>query len=141
MKQETSRNMNIIEEINLPNGLKLTIADLTRRIAADTKKVELTFSMKIDVLESFFSSADEYRTLVNIFGTELTYEHRLERTFVYDKDESAVRTELLDTFKKNTLNYLSSPNFAKKLALSTLRDIKLNPFKYQAKNNSPETEE
>jgi len=141
MKQDTSRNMNIIEEINLPNGLKLTIADLSRRIAADTKKVELTFSMKIDVLESFFSSADEYRTLVNIFGTELTYEHRLERTFVYDKDESAVRTELLDTFKKNTLNYLASPNFAKKLALSTLRDIKLNPFKYQAKNNSPETDE
>lgn len=141
MKQETSRNMNIIEEINLPNGLKLTIADLTRRIAADTKKVELTFSMKIDVLESFFSSADEYRTLVNIFGTELTYEHRLERTFVYDKDESAIRTELVDTFKNNTLNYLASPNFAKKLALSTLRDIKLNPFKYQAKNNSPETDE
>lgn len=133
--------MNIIEEINLPNGLKLTIADLTRRIAADTKKVELTFSMKIDVLESFFSSADEYRTLVNIFGTELTYEHRLERTFVYDKDESAIRTELVDTFKNNTLNYLASPNFAKKLALSTLRDIKLNPFKYQAKNNSPETDE
>ncbi len=141
MKQETSRNMNIIEEINLPNGLKLTIADLTRRIAADTKKVELTFSMKIDVLESFFSSADEYWTLVNIFGKELTYEHRRERTFVYDKDESATRTELIDTFKNNTLNYLASPNFAKKLALSTLRDIKLNPFKYQAKNNSPETEE
>jgi len=141
MKQETSWNMNIIEEIDLPNGLKLTIADYTRRIAADTKKVELTFSMKIDVLESFFATADEYRTLVDIFGEELTYEHRLERTFVYDKDESAIRTELIDTFKNNTLNYLASPNFAKKMALSMLRDIKLNPFKYQAKSYSPDTEE
>jgi len=133
--------MNIIEEIDLPNGLKLTIADLSRSIAADTKKVELTFSMKIDVLDSFFASGDDYRTLANIFGTELTYEHRLERTFVYDKDESSVRAELIDTFKNNTLNYLASPNFAKKMALSTLRDIKLNPFKYQPKNSIPETEE
>ncbi len=133
--------MNIIEEINLPNGLTLTIADLTRSIAADTKKVELALTMKIGVSESFFTAQEDYQTLVNIFGTELTYKHTLERTFVNDKDESSTRAELLDTFKTNTLNYLASPNFAKKMALSTLRDIKLNPFKYQAKHNPPETEE
>ena len=141
MEQDTSGHMNIIEEIDLPNGLKLTITDFTRSIAADTRKVELTFSMKIIVSESFFASDEDYRTLVNIFGTELTYEHRLERTFVYDKDEPAVRTELIDAFKNNTMNYLASPHFAKKMALSTLRDIKLNPFKYQVNRNLPETEE
>jgi hypothetical protein len=133
--------MNIIEEINLPNGLKLTVADFTRRIASDTKKVELTFSMKIDVLESFFASEEDYRTLVNVFGPELTYEHKLERTFVSDQDEEEVRTELLNTFKSNTLQYLALPNFAQKMALSTLRDMKRNPFKYRPKNLPPETEE
>ncbi|MRR18090.1 MAG: hypothetical protein EG826_16710 [Deltaproteobacteria bacterium] len=124
--------MERIETIDLPNGLVLTIDDLTRRIAADTVKVEVCFQIKIDVLESFFAEASDYRKLTGIFGEQLTYEHKLERSFVADADCASVRSELLDTFKKNSLNYLSSPNFARKMTLSILRDIKQNPFKYQA---------
>ncbi|PKN20245.1 MAG: hypothetical protein CVU71_00145 [Deltaproteobacteria bacterium HGW-Deltaproteobacteria-6] len=124
--------MELIEAINLPNGLTLTITDSSRRIAADTIKVELTFQVKIGVLESFFASSDDYLQVKNASGDELTYEHKMERSFVNDKDEESVRNELLDTFKNNSLGYLSSPNFAKKMALSQLKDIKLNPFKYKA---------
>ena len=123
--------MELIETIDLPNGLTLTISDSSRRIAADTIKVELTFLVKIDVLESFFASSDDYQKVINASGNELTYEHKMERSFVYDKDEESVRAALLDTFKSNSLSYLSSPNFAKKMALSQLKDIKINPFKYQ----------
>lgn len=133
--------MHVIEEIDLPNGLKLIITDLSRRIASDTRKIELSARMKVMVSASFFSSHEDYQTLVKFFGEELTYEHKMERTFVNDKDETDVRAELLCSFKENTLNYLSSPNFAKKMALSTLRDIKLNPFKYQPKVSEPETGE
>lgn len=133
--------MSVIEEIHLPNGLTLTIMDLSRRIAADTQKIELAFQIKIEVSESFFASGEDYRKLVDIFGTELTYEHKTERTFVYDKDEAAVRAELLKTFKQNKLHYLSTPDFAKKMALSLLRDIKLNPFKYQPRPSEPDTDE
>ena len=124
--------MELIEVINLPNGLKLTITDSSRRIAADTTKVELTFQAKVEVLESYFTSPDDYFTVINALGNELTYEHKMERSFVYDKDEVSVRAALLDTFKDNSMSYLSSPNFAKKMALSQLKDIRLNPFKYQA---------
>jgi len=123
--------MELIETINLPNGLTLTITDSSRRIAADTIKVELTFQVKIEVLESFFASPDDYLKVKNASGDTLTYEHKMERSFVYDQDEASVRTDLLDTFKNNSLAYLSSPNFAEKMALSQLRDIKLNPVKYQ----------
>ena len=123
--------MELIETINLPNGLTLTISDSSRRIAADTIKVELTFQVKIGVLESFFASPDDYLKVKNASGDILTYEHKMERSFVYDQDEASVRTDLLDTFKNNSLAYLSSPNFAKKMALSQLKDISLNPFKYQ----------
>jgi hypothetical protein len=133
--------MSVIEEIDLPNGLKLVITDLSRRIAADTQKIELAARMKVNVSESFFSSQEDYQTILRFFGKELTYEHKMERTFVTDSEETVVRTELLVTFKVNTLSYLSSPNFAKKMALSTLRDIKLNPFKYQHKASEPETDE
>jgi len=133
--------MEQIEAINLPNGLVLTIDDLSRRIAADTMKVEICFRIKIAVLESFFASAEDYLKLKNIFGEELTYEHKLERSFVYDADETSVRTELLETFKKTSLNYLSSPEFARKMTLSILRDVKQNPFKYQATPPPPEQAE
>ncbi len=123
--------MELIETINLPNGLTLTVTDSSRRIAADTIKVELTFQTKIEVLETYFASTDDYLKVKNAMGNELTYEHKMERSFVNDKDEESVRAELLDTFKNNSLAYLSSLNFAKKMALSQLRDIKLNPFKYQ----------
>jgi hypothetical protein len=124
--------MEVIETINLSNGLTLTISDSSRRIAADTIKVEVTFQVKIEVLESFFASSGDYLKVKNASGDELTYEHKMERSFVNDKDEESVRTELLDTFKNNSLHYLSSPNFAKKMALSQLKDINLNPFKYKA---------
>lgn len=122
--------MKLIETINLSNGLQLTIHDLSRRIAADTMKVELKFQVIINLLESFFASPDEYLTVKNALGDELTYEHIRERSFVNKEDEEAVRFDLLDTFKNNSLTYLSSPDFSKKMALSLLKDIKINPFKY-----------
>jgi hypothetical protein len=124
--------MELIETTKLPNGLKLTVMDSSRRIAEDTIKVELTFQVKIEVLESFFASPDDYQKAKNALGDELTYEHKMERSFVNDKDEESVRAELLDTFKKNSMTYLSLPNFAKKMALSRLKDVRLNPFKYKA---------
>ncbi|MEE9911696.1 MAG: hypothetical protein K4571_08220 [Deltaproteobacteria bacterium] len=124
--------MELIETIKLPNGLTLTIMDSSRRIAADTIKVELAFLVKIEVLESFFASPDDYQQVIHALGNELTYEHKMERSFVYDKDEESVRAELMNTFKNNSLGYLSSPNFANKMALSHLKDIRLNPFKYKA---------
>ena len=65
----------------------------------------------------------------------------MERTFVTETEEASTRTELLETFKSNSLNYLASPNFARKMALSLVRDIKLNPFKYQAAASSGNPEE
>jgi hypothetical protein len=133
--------MECIETINLPNGLTLTVTDFTRRIAADTVKVEISFQIKVKVLKSFFTSSGDYLQLTNIFGDELTYERKMERSFVADSDASSVRAELMETFKANSLSYLSSPNFAQKMALSVLRDIQKNPFKYRATPPTPEEAE
>lgn len=133
--------MECIETINLSNGLTLTVTDFTRRIAADTVKVEISFQVKVKVLQSFFTSSDDYLQLTNIFGDELTYERKMERSFVADSDASSMRAELMETFKANSLTYLSSPNFAQKMALSVLRDIKKNPFKYRTASPPPEEAE
>ncbi|GAB6269041.1 hypothetical protein DS62_04075 [Smithella sp. SC_K08D17] len=122
--------MNLIEEIKLANGLILKIFDLSRTIAADTVKVEISFQTKIYLKESYFTDAQDYDQVKNTMGDELAYEHKLERSFVPQKNEDTVRDDLINTFKSNSLDYLAAVNFPKKMAMSILKDIKKNPYKY-----------
>ncbi len=122
--------MKILEEIKLSNGLTLKIFDLSRAIAAKTVKVELSMQIKINLDRSYFADACDYDQLKNIFGEELTYNHKAERIIVPKENEDAVREELINTFKNNLLAYLSAANFSQKLTLSMLKDIKKNPYKY-----------
>ncbi|MBN1363758.1 MAG: hypothetical protein JW976_03040 [Syntrophaceae bacterium] len=127
--------MKLIEEIKLDNGLKLKIYDLSRSIALDTVKVELSFKTKIPLKKSFFQKNQDYIQVKNIMGNQLTYEHKLKRSFVPKENEDSTRNDLINTFKNNSLGYLSSVNFPKKMALSALRNIKNNPYKYQCRAN------
>jgi hypothetical protein len=125
--------MKLIEETILPNGLTLNIFDLSREIAADTVKIEVALKIEIGLSESFFQTPADYQQVKNIFGDKLLYEGTLERAFIKQERGDEVREELINTFKNNSLHYLGSGNFAKKFALSLLRDIKKNPYKYQSK--------
>lgn len=130
---KTTRNwtqMKLIEEIKLANGLNLKIFDLSRTIAADTVKVEISFQTKIYLKESYFTDAKDYDQVKNTMGDELAYEHKLERSFVPKENEASVRDDLINTFKSNSLDYLAAVNFPKKMAMSILKDIKKNPYKY-----------
>jgi hypothetical protein len=131
--------MKLIEEIILPNGLKLNIFDLSREIAADTVKVEIAFRTDIDLKKSFFTNPPDYQQVRDIVGDKLAYEYTLERAYIKKEKVDAVREELINTFKNNSLHYVGVENFAAKLALSRLRDIKNNPYKYSAKQRDPET--
>jgi hypothetical protein len=122
--------MELLEEIQLSNGLTLKIFDLSRAIATNTVKVELSMQIKINLETYFFDDTSDYDQVKNIFGEELTYRHKAERIIVPKENEDAVRKELLNTFKNNLLGYLSAANFSQKLALSMLRDIKNDPCKY-----------
>jgi len=122
--------MKLLEEIHLDNGLILKIFDLSRFIALDTVKVEVFFQTKVALQASYFSHPEDYLLVKNTLGNELTYEHRLERSFVPQDHEEAVRSELIETFKNNSLTYLASAHFPFKIALSKLREIKQNPHPY-----------
>ena len=120
----------MIEQIKLSNGLTLEIFDLSRAIATNTVKVELSMQIKINLEASYFADACDYDQVKNIFGEELTYDHKAERIIVPKENEDAVREELINTFKNNLLGYLSADNFSQKLTLAMLRDIKNNSYKY-----------
>ena len=125
--------MKSIEEIILPNGLKLNIFDLSRDIAANTVKVEIAFKIDIGLKESFFATGADYQQVKKSFGEKLAYEHTLERAYIKKEKVDDVREELINTFKNNSLSYVGVKHFAEKFALSLLKDIKKNPYKYQCK--------
>jgi len=119
-----------IETITLPNGLILEIMDRSRPIAADTTQVVFVAQMVVALDESFFSSPEHYEATRKVFGPQLTYTYRKERTFVRTQDKDMVFKDLAETFKKDTLAYLSHRDFPRRFALSKLRDILSHPYKY-----------
>ncbi|MBN1664616.1 MAG: hypothetical protein JW943_13535 [Deltaproteobacteria bacterium] len=123
--------MNCVDKIPLPNGLIMEVYDLSRQIAADTTKVELLIKIEIKPEESFFSNREQFDLTRKIFGDVVFYEHHMERTFVNSIEKDTVLNDLLASFKKDSLPYLSHTDFARRFCLSKYSDIVKNPYKYQ----------
>jgi len=121
----------LIEEIALPNGLMMNIWDASRVIAADTTSVVLIVTIRIELKAEHFLEADHFKLTTSVFGQEMLYEYRKERTFVKNRDVESVFQELLDTFKADALPYLSRATFPEQFSRSKHREIISNPYRYR----------
>ena len=124
--------MTLYEKISLPNGLTLEIWDASRDIAADTTKVELVAQMEVAFDPSYLPTGEGYEKLVRTLGNQSRFEYRMVRSFVKSPRKDDVFKELLAAFKQDSLSYFSKDDFARRFTLSRLRDIELNPYRYQA---------
>lgn len=122
--------MNLVKEETLPNGLIMRIWDGSRTIASDTTKVELLVTIPVAVMKEYFSDSGQFQKVVEVFGPEIVYEYTKERTFVRTPDSRKVFDELLKDFRRDSIPYLSRTDFPARFALSKLRDILQNPYKY-----------
>jgi len=127
-KRPTS--MKLVEEILLPNELMVEVWDKSRPIAADTAKVELYIRIKVALKPSYFIKHEHFELVRRIYGQEILFEHSKERTFVNNREKEAVFQELLNTFKKDLVPYLSKTVFPSNFALSKYWDIEKNRYKY-----------
>ena len=66
-----------------------------------------------------------------VFGPEIFFEYRMGQSFVSNGEKENVFRKLLETFKQDSLPYLSSPKFPARFALSKYREIMQNPYKYR----------
>jgi hypothetical protein len=121
----------LIENIVLPNGLILKIWDQSRSIAADTDKVTLYICAPIPLDPSFFPENTQFEKMRQCFGDTLLFEYKNERSFVAKAERDQVFRQFVDIFKKDTLPYLSKPDFARRYALSKYRDVEKNPYQYR----------
>jgi hypothetical protein len=121
----------LIEEITLPNGLVMNIWDASRVIAADTTSVILIVTIQMELRADYFLEADHYKLTTSVFGKEMPYEYRKERTFVKTGHAESVFQELRETFKTDALPYLSRATFPEQFARSKHREIISNPYRYR----------
>jgi hypothetical protein len=124
--------MELVEKIILPNRLTVEVWDKSRFIAADTMKVELYISMKVDLDPSYFIKHEHYNMVKKVFGPQIVFEHTMERAFVKNSAREATLQTLLESFKKDTFPYLSKPAFPRSFSLSKYWDIEKNRYKYQS---------
>ncbi len=128
--------MKHIEKITLANGLHLDVWDASRRIAADTTKVELVIRMNLAFAADHFEDEAHYLQTRRVFGPGDAYEYRKERTFVNNAEKDLVFAELLDDFKRDALPYLAKPDFPRRFSQSKYREILRNPHQYRSRLES-----
>jgi hypothetical protein len=111
----------IITETRLENGQTLVLFDHSRKISADAWVVIMRAAMEIKITPDLFKQEPltgiTYEQIRKTLGEKVIYEYRLERNFIMDHEKVAVLDSLVNTFMKNTGQYISKPGFAPKLVL------------------------
>jgi hypothetical protein len=134
VKYKDGKNMAmamLVEEIPLPNGLRVEVWDQSIPIAENTTKVALRIRIRVELQPSYFIKPEHFEIVREIMGTEIFYEYKKQRPFVSNKEKDAVFRELVDTFKQDSLPYLARPKFPHNFALSKYWDIEKNRYKYR----------
>ena len=129
--------MKFYERIPLSNGLTVEVHDLSRPIAADTVRVELVARIPVTLNPDDFAEPSQYERTCAVFGEEIVFEHRMERSFVSSEQKDDVFRTMLETFRQALLPYLSNPKFRARFAVSKYRDILQNPYKYRQRQDHP----
>jgi len=128
--------MKLHEQIQLPNGLTVEVHDLSRLIAANTVKVEMIIRIPVALRPDDFADPSRFEQTRAVFGEEIVFEHRLERSFVTSEQKDDVFRTLLSTFKQASLPYLASLKFRTRFAESKYREILQNPYKYRQRQDN-----
>ncbi len=115
-----------MKTIDLSNGLKLEIYDVSRKLAGDRWyigmivriDIPLTHLRSTDRLFSNYSVA-EIRDAV---GETVRFQEKRERHYIDEREKDVMFQAMMDSFVKTTLSYLSHPDFPGKYVLKKFKE-------------------
>jgi hypothetical protein len=122
--------MTLVDKIPLPNGLVAEVWDDSRDIAADTTRVTLLVKVKVPLKPDYFPDPEQFLLTKNVFGADVYYELKKERSFVHQSEVQSIFHGFLDEFRRDALPYLSKEKFPAGFARSKYLEIQKNPYKY-----------
>ncbi|MBW2407028.1 MAG: hypothetical protein JRF17_06640 [Deltaproteobacteria bacterium] len=125
----------LIKTIELSNGLKLHFYDISRKLAGDRWYVGLIARIDIPLIDSLLTnqhlshySVEEIR---NTLGECVRFQQKRERHYIDEREKDGLLNDLMDSFIKRTLNYLSLPDFPGKYILKEFQTYRKRKKWYQ----------
>ena len=125
----------LIKSIELSNGLKLDFYDISRKLAGDRWYVGLIVRIDISLIDSLLTnqhlshySVEEIR---NTLGESVRFQQKRERHYIDEREKDDLLNDLMDSFIKRTLNYLSLPDFPGKYVLKEFQTYRKRKIWYQ----------
>ena len=104
----------LIRELNLPNGLTVSIYNGTHRYFGDYHHVRMFIECKISDSEHSFPNGDVDRREKTVADGTLVYRRTDERMGVPTADVESVMEQLMANFVNHSLPYFSSAQFPAK---------------------------
>ena len=110
-----------IKSIELSNGLKLDFYDISRKLAGDRWYVGLIARIDIPLIDSLLTNQHlshySVEEISNTLGESVRFQQKRERHYIDEREKDDLLKDLMDSFIKRTLNYLSLPDFPGKYIL------------------------
>lgn len=95
----------------LPNGLQVTVSDVSRHYYGGYWQVCLEVSCLVSLELGRFSDPLTEADARRILGTEVPFVHHLEKMAVHGDELEIVRHELLERFERHLLPFLGRQQF------------------------------
>jgi hypothetical protein len=125
----------LIKSIELSNGLKLDFYDISRKLAGDRWYAGVIARIDIPLIDSLLTnqhlshySIEEIR---NALGESVCFQQKRERHYIDEREKDDLLNDLMDSFIKRTLNYLSLPDFPGKYVLKEFQAYRKRKKWYQ----------
>ena len=116
----------LINTIDLENGLKLNLFDMSRKLAGDRWLVSLIarieISTKDTLLKEGSASSLNFDEAIKVLGEKLIFEQKRERIYIDEKEKDEVMKGIQDSFLSISLSYLSRSDFSEKYILKKFNE-------------------
>jgi len=115
----------LLERRDLPNGVTLEFWDESRKVAGDRWYVGIRAVVPIPLSNHQVDDiAPEVMELIRTeVGDHLCFQLREGKNFVAEADVDSVREEFKTVFLRNSLSYLSRPDFPSRFVSRKVREV------------------
>jgi len=111
----------LIKSIELSNSLKLYFYDISRKLAGDRWYVGVNARIDIPLIDSLITNQHlshfNIEEIRNALGESFRFQQKRERHYIDEREKDDLLNDLMESFIKRTLNYLSLPDFPGKYIL------------------------
>jgi hypothetical protein len=111
----------------LDNGLIISYFDRSRPYFGGYYRVQVEITTTVQLDEGMFANAEAFHQAQRLLGPTVTYRRLVERMGVTLPELAQARADIIDSFRRNALNYLTGNDFPQRFVLGEYAKIIAKP--------------